>query len=138
MAIEAGQAALAAKIARKIKQAQAEVAELEEYINNLKSEEAGILGIDPDDLHAHREEIVGDAENGYLKVVAYTHKQFNEAWGRKEHPELWEKLAVEKKVLDSATFKAAIAAKRATDEDYELFQKPGKITVKVEALKDGE
>lgn len=129
MAIEPERAGLAAKIARKIKQAQAEVAELTEYIENLKSEEAGILGIDPDDLHAHREEIVGDNENGYLKITAYTHKQFNEAYGKKLHPDLWEKHAVEKKILDSVTARA-----KMTEEEYELFQKPGKITVKVEAL----
>jgi hypothetical protein len=120
MAIEAEKAALAAKIARKIKQAQAEVAELTQYIENLKGEEAGILGIDPDDLHAHREEIVGDNENGYLKITAYTHKQFNEAYGKKLHPDLWEKHAVEKKVLDSTTARAKL-----TEEEYELFPEAG-------------
>lgn len=119
----------AAKIARRIVTIQAEKAELEEAEANLKAKLAELLpeGDTP----------VGDNEQGFLKVTVYQSKQFNEGFGKKNNPELWEKLAVAKRVLDSTTFKAAIKADEATEEDYARFQKPSdKLSVKVGLLDD--
>lgn len=117
----------AARIARRIVTLQDEIAERTEAIENLKAKAAELLPTG--------DNIVGDNENGFLKVVVYQSKQFNESYGKKNNPELWEKLAVEKKVLDSTTFKAAIKADKATEADYALFQKPSdKVSVKIELV----
>lgn len=113
----------AAKAARKIKEIQAQIAELEEAVENLKAKEVeffdGTLG----------EHVVGDNDGGYLKVTIYQSKTYNEAWGKKLAPELWEEFAEEKKVLTSAR------AKDKLGEAYALFQKPSaKLSVKVEVI----
>lgn len=119
----------AAKIARRIVTIQAEQAELEEAIQNLKGKLAEVL--------PEGDNVVGDNEQGFLKVVVYQSKQFNEAYGKKNHPELWEKHAVNKRVLDSATAKAAIKAEEMTEDEYALFQKPSdKKSVKIELVDD--
>jgi peptidoglycan hydrolase CwlO-like protein len=115
----------AARYARKIKELQAQVEELTEAIDNLKAKEAELL---PDG-----ENIVGDNENGYLKVTVYQSKTYNEAWGKSNNPEVFEKYAQPVLTLGSA----AVAKAAMTDEEYALFQKPSaKKSVKVEVMKE--
>lgn len=111
-----------AGIARKIKGLEAQIEELEEARDNLKETLGTLVG--------EGEETVGDNENGWLKVTSYLGKKYDEAYGKRNAPELWEKHAVEVRVLPSATAKAKL-----TEEEYARFQKPNsKRTVKVEVI----
>jgi hypothetical protein len=103
----------------KIKQLQAEVEETEEAIKNLK----GFVAVNTGE---------GEHEVGHFKVTVYKYKKFDEAYGKRNAPELWEQFAVERRVLDSKTAKAKL------DEDqYALFQKASNdLSVKVELLPD--
>src|SRR5690242_12591204 len=106
---------------RKIKQLQSDQAEIEEAIQNLKDVVAANLPLG--------ETVLGDENNGYLKAVVYQAKQFNEAYGKKERPDLWEKAAVQTKVLTSARAKEVFGDQSA---EYAAFQKPSaKVSVKV-------
>jgi hypothetical protein len=107
----------------KITALQAEVAELLEGIDNLKQKVAELLG---DGEHTY-----GDGEHFY-KMTSGTGKLYNEAFGKKNAPELWEEFAEPTKVLTSAIAKARLSA-----EQYALFQKPNsKKTIKIELLED--
>lgn len=118
----------AAKIAANIKLLQGEVAEREEAIENYKSALAEELGIGAD-------ETVGNPETGFFSIKTFVGGAYNEAFLKKEHPELWAKAAehVEaKKIITSAVAKAHLSP-----EDYKLAQKPhSKTTVLVELLGD--
>lgn len=110
--------------ARKIKQLQAQADEIAEEIENLKQFVANNV--------PEGETLLGDEDRGYIKTLVYRAKQFNEAWGKKRHPELWERYAVTKFVLDSTT-----AKKNMTEEEYAEFQKPSeKVSVKLEVVND--
>jgi len=116
----------AATLARKIKELQAEEEDIKEAIENLKAKEAELLG------GVETEKIVGDNDNGFLKVTVYQSKTFNEEYGKKNAPELWELYAEEKKVLTSARAKDKLSG-----DDYKLFQKPSaKLSVKVEVISE--
>lgn len=114
----------AAKAARKIKELQAQIAELTEAVENLKAKEVEYF---------HEEEgehIVGNNDEGFLKVVIYQSKTFNEAWGKKLHPDLWEKAAVDVRLVTSTSAKLYL-----DEEEYKAFQKPSaKLSVKVEVV----
>jgi len=111
-----------AKIARQIVALQAEIAERAEAVDNLKAKLAELVGETTEPY------VVGDNDNGYQLITVYKGKAFNEAFGKKNQPELWAKHAEEKKVLTSARAKSVL-----TEEEYALFQKPNdKTTVKVE------
>lgn len=116
----------AAQIARKIKELQAQESDIAEAIKNLKAKEVELLN---GDLGDH---IVGDHENGYLNVIVYQHKTFNEAYGKARRPDLWEKAKITQEVVTSAS------AKLLLDEDeYAEFQKPSAdLSVKVEVVDD--
>lgn len=116
----------AAQIARKIKELQARIAEDEEAVRYLKSKEVELFSGEVG------EHIVGDNDEGFLKVVVYQHKTFNEAWGKARHPELWEKAKITQEVVTSAS------AKLLLDEDeYAEFQKPSAdLSVKIEVVDD--
>lgn len=115
-----------AKIARQIVGLQAEVAERLEAIDNLKAKLAELVG------ETTEPAVLGDADNGFQLVTVFTGKAFNEAYGKKNAPELWEQHAETKKVLTSARAKDVL-----TDEEYARFQKPNtKTTVKVELAGD--
>lgn len=116
----------AAQYARKIKELQALVADYEDAIKNLKAKEVEILNGEIGD------HIVGDNENGYLNVIVYQHKTFNEAWGKQRRPDLWEKAKITQEVVTSAS------AKLLLDEDeYAEFQKPSAdLSVKIEVVDD--
>lgn len=114
----------AAKLSREIKLKEAEVAELTEYIDNLK------LKLYQD--NGEGDFTVGDPENGYFKVTSYMGKQFNESYLKQNNPQAWDKAAVTKKVVTSASAKETL-----TDQEYAQGQKPNtKPTVKVELLND--
>jgi len=115
-----------AKIARQIVGLQAEIAERAEAVDNLKAKLAELVGTTTEPV------VVGDNDNGYQLITVFKGKAFNEAYGKKAQPELWEKHAESKKVLTSARAKSVL-----TDEEYALFQKPNdKTTVKVELADD--
>lgn len=110
--------------AKKIKELQAQIAELEEAVENLKAKEVEYFEAE------QGEHVVGDNDSGFLKVTIYQSKTFNEAWGKKLAPELW---------AEFAEFKAVLTSARAKDkldpEQYALFQKPSaKLSVKVEVI----
>lgn len=114
----------AAQIARKIKELQSEEAEIAEAIRNLKAKEVELL---EGDIGDH---IVGDNDNGYLNVVVYQHKTFNEAWGKARRPDLWEKAKITVDVVTSASAKLLL-----DEEEYAEFQKPSAdLSVKVEVV----
>lgn len=115
-----------AEIGRKIKALQAQQEDIVEAIENLKAKELELLdGIEGD-------YIVGDNDNGFLKINIYQSKTYNEAWGKKNAPELWEKFAEEVRVLTSAR-----AKDKMTPEEYANFQKASaKKSVKVEVIND--
>lgn len=116
--------ARAERAMRKIKQLQADAAEIAEAIENLKDVVAANLPAG--------ETVLGDEDNGYLKAVIYRSKQFNEAYGKKNAPKVWADNAVAKLTLDSTTAKKVLSP-----EEYELFQKPSeKMSVKVETVND--
>jgi len=120
------QAQRAAAAARKIKELQAQIAELEEAVENLKAKEVEYFHEEPGDY------IVGDNENGFLKVMVYQSKRFDENYGKKLHPELWAEYAEAKLVLTSAR-----AKDKLSEDEYEDFQKPSaKLSVKVEVIND--
>lgn len=109
---------------KRIAQLQAEIAEREEEVENLKQFVANLVPTG--------ETMLGDEERGYIKAVVIEGKMFNEAWGKKQRPDLWEKYAVAKFVLDSATAKKVLS-----EEEYAVFQKPNnKTTVKIEVQHD--
>jgi len=109
---------------RKIKQLQADKDEIEEAIENYKDVVINNLPVG--------ETTLGNDEDGWLKATVYQSKRFDEAYGKKQAPELWEQHAVSQRVLTSKV------AKEKLDEDqYALFQKPSsKLSVVVEALND--
>lgn len=114
----------AAKVARQIIALQSEIAEREEAIENLKAKEAEWFELG--------EHIVGDPDSGYQKVTVYQSKAYNEAYGKKAQPELWDKHAVATRSLTSAQAKAALS-----EAEYALFQKPSaKLSVKIEVVDD--
>lgn len=116
----------AAQIARKIKALQAHEAEVQEAIANLKAKEVELLS---GEIGEH---IVGDNENGFLNIVIYQHKTFNEEYGKARRPDLWEKAKIVQEVVTSKS------AKLLLDEDeYAEFQKPSaNLSVKVEVVDD--
>lgn len=117
----------AKNLARKIKLLQIERDERDEAIENMKTTLAELLG--PTEALT-----IGDRDSGFFKVDVYQGATFNEAYGKKGHPELWDKAKVTKETVTSASAKAAL-----TPEEYALFQKPHeKTTVKIEFLSDGE
>lgn len=114
----------AAKAARKIKELQAQIAELTEAVENLKAKEVEYFEAQIG------EHVVGDNDNGFMKVVIYQSKTFNEAWGKKARPDLWEKAAVTTTIVTSASAKLLL-----DEEEYTVFQKPSaKLSVKVEVV----
>lgn len=114
-------------LARQIKLHQIERDELDEAIEFKKAALADLLG--PTEALT-----IGDRDHGFFKVDVYQGATFNEAYGKKGHPELWDKAKVTKETVTSASAKAAL-----TPEEYALFQKPhDKTTVRVEFLTDGE
>lgn len=114
-------------LARQIKLHQIERDELDEAIEFKKAALAELLG--PTEALT-----VGDRDSGFFKVDVYQGATFNEAYGKKARPDLWEKAKVTKEAVTSASAKAAL-----TPEEYALFQKPhDKTTVRVEFLSDGE
>lgn len=116
---------IADKIANKIVELQAQEAEIAEAISNYKAKLADVVG--------EGERVTEDG----IKVIVYRHKAFNEAYGKKKNPELWQRLAENKPVLDSATFKRAIAEERATEDEYAEFQKASDgLSVKLEVAND--
>lgn len=116
----------AAQIARKIKELQSQEADIKEAIANLKAKEVELFD------REEGEHIVGDNDGGYLKVIVYQHKTFNESYGKLRRPDLWEKAKITQEVVTSAS------AKLLLDEDeYAEFQKPSAdLSVKVEVLDD--
>jgi len=90
----------------KIKQLQSDEAEIKEAIDNYKRFVADNM---PD----------GESDFGNFHVSVYTYKKYDEAYGKKNAPALWDKFAVEKRVLDSKT-----ARENLSEDDYALFQKP--------------
>ena len=107
-------------IGNKITVLQSEVADRLEAIENLKTKLA-------ENLPHNEEQLVGD-----FKVNIFLGKKFDEAFGKKTQPQLWEKYAEEKKVLTSALAKA-----KMDPEEYALFQKPNsKTTVTVSLRED--
>lgn len=116
----------AAAIARKIKELQAQEADIAEAIVNLKAKEVELF---EGELGDH---LVGDNDNGYLNINVYQHKTFNETWGKAQRPDLWDKAKVTVDVVTSATAKAAL-----TEEEYAVFQKPSAgLSVKIEVVDD--
>lgn len=114
-------------LARQIKLHQIERDELDEAIEDKKAALADLLGT-AEGL------TVGDRDSGYFKVDVYQGATFNEAFGKKARPDLWDKAKVTKETVTSASAKAVLTA-----DEYALFQKPhDKTTVKVEFLTDGE
>lgn len=113
-----------AKIVAKIADYQSQIADLEEAVKNYKLKLAEQLG--------EGEEVVGDNENGYTKVIVYRHKVFNETYGKKLRPDLWDKAKRTKEYVDAAAAKAAL-----TEEEYAVFQKPSlDLSVKLETVHD--
>lgn len=114
-------------LARQIKLHQIERDELDEAIEFKKAALADLLG--PTEALT-----VGDRDSGFFKVDVYQGATFNEAYGKKARPDLWEKAKVTKETVTSASAKAVLTA-----DEYALFQKPHeKTTVKVEFLTDGD
>lgn len=114
------------ELVAKIVQLQSQAADIEEAIKNYKAKLAEQLG------NIIGEEIVGDNDTGFTKVIVYQHKTFNEAWGKKLAPELWEKAKRTKEYVDSAGAKALL-----TPEEYAVFQKPSDgLSVKLENIND--
>lgn len=114
-------------LARQIKLHQIERDELDEAIEFKKAALADLLG--PTEALT-----LGDRDTGFFKVDVYKGATFNEAYGKKARPDLWEKAKVTKDTVTSASAKSALTA-----EEYALFQKPhDKTTVRVEFLSDGE
>jgi len=110
--------------AKKIKELQAQIAELTEAVDNLKAKEVEYFEAQVGD------HVVGDNEGGFLKVTIYQSKTFNEAWGKKLRPDLWEKAAVSIKQVNTASAKLLLDA-----EEYAVFQKPSaNLSVKVEVI----
>src|SRR5690349_19456541 len=76
------------------------------------------------------EHIEGTNDTGFSKVIVYQHKTFNEGWGKKRRPDLWDKAKETVEVVTSATAKAKL-----TTEEYAEFQKPSDgLSVKIEVL----
>lgn len=114
-------------LARQIKLHQIERDELDEAIEYKKAALAELLGT-AEGL------TVGDRDTGFFKIDVFQGATFNESYGKKTRPDLWEKAKVTKEAVTSASAKAVL-----TPEEYALFQKPHeKTTVKVEFLTDGE
>jgi len=113
----------AAQVARKIKALQAQADEIAEAIKNLKAKEVEIFAEEGNYL-------VGDNDGGFLEVVVYQHKTFNEAYGKEQRPDLWEKAKITQEVVTSTS------AKLYLDEDeYAVFQKPSaELSVKVNVI----
>lgn len=110
--------------AKKIKELQAQIADLTEAVENLKAKEVEYFESEQGD------HIVGDNDGGFLKVTIYQSKTYNEAWGKKQAPELWAEFAESVTVLTSAR-----AKDKLDKEQYELFQKPSaKLSVKIEVI----
>lgn len=117
----------ATALARQIKLHQIARDELDEAIEFKKAALADLLG--PTEALT-----VGDRDSGFFKVDVYQGATFNEAYGKKARPDLWDKAKVTKEAVTSASAKAVL-----TPEEYALFQKPhDKTTVKVEFLTDGD
>jgi hypothetical protein len=122
--VEASVTERANAAARKIKELQAKRDELDEQIEDYKQFIANNL--------PKGESVLGDEDTGFVKVTVYQSKQYNEAYGKRNHPELWDQYAVTIRALPSAEAKKAMPP-----EEYELFQKPSdKISVKVEVIND--
>lgn len=116
--------ARAERAMRKIKDYQSQIADIEEAIDNLKDVVIGNL--------PSGETILGNPEKGFVKATVYRARQFNEAYGKKNRPDLWEKAAETMKVVNST-----LAKKRLDPEEYAAFQKPSeKMSVKVETIND--
>lgn len=101
--------------------AQADIAELEEYITNLKSKLADNLPLG--------EQTVGD-----YKITTYVHKAFNAAQAEKVLPhDRW--LAITK---PARTTTAAMAKKILTEEEFASTQKVSEngTSVKIELRED--
>lgn len=110
--------------ARRVKELQAEAERIAEEIENLKQFVANNVPLG--------ETLLGDEEHGHIKVQVYRSKAFNEAFGKKTHPELWQKYAEPRFVLDST-----LAKKVMPPEEYELFQKVSdKTSVKLEVVNE--
>jgi hypothetical protein len=109
---------------RKIKQLQADIAEYEEAVENLKDVVIANLPVG--------ETTLGNPDDGYVKATVYQSKRFDEEYGKKQAPELWDQHAVTQRVLTSKA-----AKEKLEPEQYALFQKPSsKLSVVVEALND--
>lgn len=114
-------------LARQIKLHQIDRDELDETIEFKKAALADLLG-------SAEGLVVGDRDSGFFKVDVFQGATFNEGYGKKANPELWNKAKVTKETVTSASAKAVL-----TPEEYALFQKPHeKTTVKVEFLTDGD
>lgn len=103
----------------KIMELQSQAADIDQAIKNYKK---FISDNAPEGINPY----------GEFKVEVYTYKKYDEAYGKKNNPELWAEHAVEKRVLDSATAKRVLS-----EEDYAKFQKPSADkSVKVSFLDD--
>lgn len=114
-------------MARQIAVAQLEIAEKQEYVDNLKRK-----------LYEYNGEVtdltVGDSEHGFFKVTSYMGKSFNGDFLKKNNPEAFEKAAETKKVVTAARAKALLS-----EEEYAQGQKSNtNPTVKVEVLNNDE
>lgn len=108
-------------ISGNILKAQADIAELEEYITNQKAKLAENLELG--------EQLVGD-----FKITTYVHKAFNAGLAEKVLPhERW--LAISK---PSRTTTAAMAKKILTEDEFASTQKVSEngVSVKVELRED--
>lgn len=110
--------------ARRVKELQAEADRIAEEIENLKQFVANNV--------PEGETLLGDEERGFIKTLVYRAKQFNEAYGKRHRPDLWDKYAEPVFTLNST-----IAKKKMTEDEYAEFQKPSdKISVKLEVVND--
>lgn len=109
----------AAKIADQIIILQAEIEEREEAVKNLKNKLASFY--EP-----------GEYTESGRKITVYHHKAINEAFAKKNEPELYKKALVTKEVFNAAGAKAAL-----TEEEYARVQKVSpELSVRVELLED--
>lgn len=114
-------------LTRQIKLHQIERDELDEAIEYKKAALAELLG-------SAKGLVIGDRDSGFFKVDVFKGATFNESYGKKARPDLWDKAKVTKETVTSASAKAVL-----TPEEYALFQQPHeKTTVKVEFLTDGD
>lgn len=111
----------AAKLVDNIIQLQADRDEIIEAIENQKRKLAELYDNQPGEF----------VEDG-RKIMTYFGKRIDEAYAKKNEPELYKKALVTKEVFNAAGAKAAL-----TEEEYARVQKVNdKITVVVDLVED--